>query len=609
MGWLAAAAVAVPPVLDRVPDNAMFVIAAPSADAVQKNVQALVTATELPIAMLPKVEDLLAMAGITEGLDTTKSFALVGFAPVAGDKGKLPVAVEKAKGGEEPAVDIQPTEGEEDRVVVLLPTTSYEGLLKNFDAKPDAAGGITSVTMPDGNDGFVKDVGNGYVAVSPVKSLLEGFDANAGAAAIKGKLGKAGTSLADTGDLVVIANMDQVRPLWPEIKKKMAEKIEEGAAGLPMGEAPNPMENPVGDFVIESLIRDGRAMVITVRTGSTGVKLDMAASFTDGSPMAKVFTGSASAGKLLAKLPSTPYLFAGAMDLTGTGVKSFVQEATAKMPAGGGGVPGIGLEGTMKQLQDSEGASFVLGVPPGGIMAGLTTGTIYYAATKDPAGHVAAQKKVLTELNGKAQEGVKFTTTYKDAAQKVENLDVDEYTMKITPDLDSDEAQMGAQMMNGLFGPSGGPAGFIAKTDTGVYQTMGRNSALLASALKTSAGGESLGGDKMLAQVGEGMPGNRIAEGYIGTQGLLDVALPFAAMFMGVQIPPEQIPTNLPPVGMSLAGAEGSAHVSLFVPAPVIATGVKIATTIQQQMEGEFGEGEGEEAPAGDKGKTGQPKF
>lgn len=607
MGWLAAAAVAVPPVLDRVPDNAMVVIAAPSADAVQKNVQALVTATELPIAMLPKVEDLLAMAGITEGLDTTKSFALVMFAPPPGRKDKAPAAVEKPKGGEEPDVDIQPTEGEEDRVVVLLPMTSYEGLLKNFDATPAAAGGISTVTMPDGKDGFFKDIGNGYVAMSPVKSLLEGFDAKAGAAAIKGKLGKAGTSLADSGDLVVIANMDQIRPMWPKIKKEMAEQIEERAAGLPMGDAPNPMENPAVEFLAESVIRDGEAMVFAVRTGSTGVKLDMAANFTEGSPMAKVFTGNASAGKLLAKLPNTPYLFAGAIDLAGTGMKAFMKEMSSKAPAGN--AAGVGMDGLMKHISESDGASVVMGVPAGGIMAGLTTGTIYYSATKDPAGFIASQKKVMAEMNGKAEGGMKIATTYKDAAQKIEGVDVDEYSIKMTPDLDADEAQMAAQMMNGLFGPTGGPAGFVARTEGGVYQTMGRNSALLTSALKVNAGGEGLGADRMLAQVGEGLPANRIAEGYIGTQGLLDVALPFAAMFMGVQIPPDQIPTNLPPVGMSLAGAEGSAQISLFVPAPVIATGMKIANTIQQQMEGEFGEGQGEEAPAGDKGKAGQPKF
>ena len=81
LGWMAAAVLAAPPVLDRVPDNAMVVIAIPSADAAQKNIQALVTAAELPIPAVPQVADLLAMGGITEGLDTSKSAALVVFAP------------------------------------------------------------------------------------------------------------------------------------------------------------------------------------------------------------------------------------------------------------------------------------------------------------------------------------------------------------------------------------------------------------------------------------------------------------------------------------------------------------------------------------------------
>jgi hypothetical protein len=83
-------------------------------------------------------------------------------------------------------------------------------------------------------------------------------------------------------------------------------------------------------------------------------------------------------------------------------------------------------------------------------------------------------------------------------------------------------------------------------------------------------------------------------------------------MFTGVQIPPETIPESLPPVGMGISGRDGAAHFSVFIPAPVIKTATKIATTVQKQMEDGFGEGEGGDNPAPEKdgkGGTGQPRF
>jgi hypothetical protein len=237
---------------------------------------------------------------------------------------------------------------------------------------------------------------------------------------------------------------------------------------------------------------------------------------------------------------------------------------------------------------------------------------VSYIATKDVPAYISMQKDEMTALNGKEQDGFSMETTYKDASTKVDGVDVDEYSVRFKVNPDSEAAEMAPQAINAIFGPTGGPAGYIAKAEGGLYQTYGRNSDLLASAMKCGTGGSGLGKDQMLSQVASAMPAGRLAEGYIGTKGLLDLIVPAAAMFTGVQIPPDLIPENLPPVGMSMAGHDGAAHFSMFVPAPVIKTATKIGMTVQKQMEDGFGEGEGGDNPApdkGDKGGTGQPRF
>ncbi len=605
MGWLAAAAVAVPPVLDRVPDNAMIVITAPSPDAVQKNIQAFVTATELPIPMIPKIEDLLASGGITTGLDTGKSLAVVVFPPSA-EKLAAAVAKDGAKGeGDAPDED----EGPED-VVVLVPTSNYDELMKNFEAGGGAekgADGMTKVGMPNGEDGFFRDVGSGYAAMSSNKDLLTKFEAKSGPAAIKGKLGKSGTALADGFDVVAIVNMDAVRPLWPEIKKGIEKGMKEATEQMPLPvEAPNPMQMPVVNWLSDMLIKDSRSVALGLKTGSTGMNMDLAVSFNDGTQMHRMFSGKASAGTLLSKLPMSPWLFAGAMDLSNAETKAFLGEMAAK---GADIANSLGMKSGKKRIDASNGAAVVVGVPVGGIFGGLLTSTVTYTATTDAAAYLAAQKEDLASLNGqKQEEGFSTESTFKPASTKVDGVDVDEYSVKFKVDPDSEAAAMAPQMLNAIFGPTGGPAGYIAKADGGVYQTFGRNSQLLSAAMKAGKDGENLGGDRMLAQVADGLPANRIAEGYIGTKGLLDLIVPAAAMFTGVQVPPDQIPDNLPPIGMSVSGAEGSARLSLFVPAPVIRTAAKIGMSVAAQMEEGLGEDE-MDAPKGDKAGTGQPKF
>lgn len=596
MGLLGAsnALAAVPPVLDRVPDNAMFVVAMPGADQFHKHMTDLLTAIEQQLPV-PEIADLLAMGGITEGIQTDKSMALVVFPP------------KRADGKAAPAGEGGMTEMEEPRAVGLVPITSYEKLLTNFAAKPAGEGKVDHVTMTSGEEVFVKDVGGGYAVMGDNEELVSGFQAKSGASPIKSKLGKAGASLADSSDVIAIVNIDSVRAMWPELKKELESAIKEQAENLPMGgEAPNPMQNEAVTWVLDSAIRDGQSVVIGMSTGSTGMHMDLSLNFTEGSPMGKMFNSTGNAGSLLSKLPAGPYLFAYAMDMSNADMKKFFKDVQGK--SGATQQMGLDLTGS---LENSEGSALAVGMPQGGLLGGVFTSTVMYTKAKDPAALVAAAKEQITKLNGTGAEGLAMESSYKEAGAKVDNKDVDVFDIKMKMD---EGSPVPPQLMNGLFGPTGGPNGYIAKTDGGMYMTYSKNSALMASAMNVGKGTEALTSDKLMGQVAGSLPPNRVIEGYVGTKTLMDLLLPVAAMFGGIQIPAEKIPESLPPIGFGMGGTDGSAHFALFIPAPVIKTVVDVGMVVQAQMNGEGGDDGmgGDDAPVDNKDTkpgAGQPRF
>jgi hypothetical protein len=129
----------------------------------------------------------------------------------------------------------------------------------------------------------------------------------------------------------------------------------------------------------------------------------------------------------------------------------------------------------------------------------------------------------------------------------------------------------------------------------------------MSAAMKSAAGGDNLGTDTLIKQVGGQLPSGRIAEAFVGTRNIVDMVVPMAAMF-GVQLDPDAIPAQLPPLGLALAGEGGTAHMSVFFPAPVLKTIWVIGSGVGPQLEGMGGFGDMGEEPAADE-PTGQPRF
>jgi len=158
--------------------------------------------------------------------------------------------------------------------------------------------------------------------------------------------------------------------------------------------------------------------------------------------------------------------------------------------------------------------------------------------------------------------------------------------------------------MQMIFGTAGGPSGYIAKVDGGVLQTYSKNSLLMSAAMKSAKGGENLTSDKLMSQVAERLPKDRMFELFIGVRSILDAALPLAAMG-GVNLDLD-LPASMPPIGVGVAGAESGAQMSVYLPAPVI----KVVMSVAAKAQGQMGGGDEEEPEDGaPKRPGGQPRF
>jgi hypothetical protein len=473
-----------------------------------------------------------------------------------------------------------------EQMVVLVPVTSYAELVGNFEVKAGAAGGIDEGQINE-HPAFFKDVGGGYAAMAPKKELLETFESKPGnAAAFEKSLGAVGRQITDSDGLFIIVNVAAIRPMLPDAEEAFADAMADNPAGMAIEQL---KDNPAVRWVHEKLLPSAQTAVIGVKPEAMGVGLDFGCTFAEGSEMAKTMTGKGDAAGLTAKLPNQPFLFTFALDLAAPSMKTLVgdfmklAEEAAKAAGGDGPAPDV----FMPQLENAEGAAMAMGAPPGGLLGGVFTSTTTYTKCAKPEALTTALADSLKALDGKEQGGMVMHGSYEAAGAEVDGTKVDVWTMKIEPGSDSDEMGQMAMVLPMIFGP-GGPGGYVAKVNGGVVRSYAKNSLVMGAAIKAAQGGDNLGKDKSLAQVGEKLPSGRVAEAYVGVKSIFEAVLPLMAMG-GMQMDIE-LPANMPPIGAGLATLDGGVRLGIFVPAPVIQTIAEVG--MQAGAGGEFPGGE-----------------
>lgn len=533
---LAGTAAAMPAVLDRVPTDAAIVVAVPSVDQLEKDIKAVAELVGQPLPV--GVEAILSQMGITTGFNKAGAMVIV--------MNELPV------------------DGGEKSTLVLVPTSDYAGLLKGFETKP--SGGIDEVKMPTGESAFVRSLDGGYAIVGADKALVEKFGPGGHAAAHEKAIGPAGKSLADNSDMFIVVNVEKIRPL---LKQGFDSAMETMAAQMAMmaGGDEAQMNPEAAKFLGEMFIADTQALVASVNIDTMGISMDLGFNFKADSKLAKAAGSGGNSSALIAKLPAMPYLFAAAADFSSPDFKELLRSIPKPKNAADMGIDlNAGIE-------HANGTSIIAGIPSGGLMGGVLTRTVSFQATTDYAGSMTALRKGLDAMKiAKAGEG-KFT----EAGAEVDGQKVDVWEMKLNADPDNPQMMQG---MMAMFGPAGGPSGYIAKVDGGYIQTYSKSSELASAAMKSAKGEGSLAQDKVISQVADKLPKGRRAEFYIGVKGILDSTLPMVAMFTGQQLKFDMPPT-VPPVAGAITPMGGGVVATIYLPNQTIKTVAQVVKAFE----------------------------
>ncbi len=540
---LTSATVALPPLMDRVPEDAMVTVTLPSIQSLDKDLQALTAAAKLPVPGMASIQQLLDMQGLGQVIDSTKPAAVFirGWSDVE----------------------------EEPPYVALVPVKDFQGFMEMLGSEEQD--GIHAMRPGGGPKLFARQLEDGYAVFSPLLENVQNYEGQGGNAdAHKALLGPAAEKVVDDANVAVIVNAENTRQLVEQFMTVMQEQMAMNM-GMPGMEMP---QSPAAEWLRESVSRDAQVYVTGLTAAAQGATFDAVVRFKPDSYMAGVVSEAGNASTYLSRLPKQQYLIAFSVDAAaGDKMRQFIKDFTAKAQED----PAAQIAPNMLtgQIERVSGFSYMIGAPvalmvPGGLFANAVS----YTATDDPAGYIEGFQATLTELNGQTAEGLTYATQWQPEATTVGGTAAAGWTLQMT----GDGTNPAAAQIQMLFGPAG-LNGYIAAANGGVVQTFAKNSMVLQAAMEAAKTGQGLSTEPMTKRVGEGLPTGRIVEGYLGTQSIYQMIAPFIAMQTGVQ---PRVPPELPPVGFGVSAGDGNAHARLFIPAPVIEAGAAVGMSMQQ---------------------------
>ncbi|HZW09630.1 MAG TPA: hypothetical protein VFF69_06985 [Phycisphaerales bacterium] len=541
VGLAACPSLAIPPALDRVPADTPVVIGI-------RDVSHLSGGIKQWAGMFVPEEEMAPFA-LAEQLLSTPGLNSEGSAAVAVTFGE---------------------DGTPQEPVLVLSVSDYDAFV---EAMQGQSGDEVATIRVMEDEGYVKDLGDGFMALGPDFDAVSAFAGEAGQlGSHRERLGEVAAAAAEDADAFVVVDVESMRPFLEQGLEQMQQGM--AMAAMMGGEAvQGQMEMMMN--AARSVVNDGRTAFVGMSTGESGLSLDLAAQFKDDSQTGSVFAEGGNAAELMEKLPAMEYVFAFAIDTSSEGLRNLMSEASKLNQ-------GMSFGASMGKLAElHDGQAMVVGTTPGLLAGGLFTNTVQYTRSDDPEQLLNAYEEVITGINGEAQQGMKFTTTFERDAAMAGDTPLHAYglTMDVDPnDENAMAASMALQQMSMIFGGEAGPKGYLALTDGGMYQTMTRNTALITKALE---GGESLDGNAGIGEIAGELPESRTAEAYVNVKGVIDMVAPMLAM-MGGGVSFDDVPEDLHPIGASLTTGGAGMHGRLFVPGDVI----ELFSSIAEQLEG-----------------------
>jgi len=617
---------AIPAAMDRIAADTPLVIGVEKLDALHDKLNKLVQ------AISPENMQVVMMANMVMGMPGVRKDGSVALAvwPEAPKAKKV-----KNKNAEEPQAaepaDANADEAEhdgpaQDPVVVVVPVSDYAAFVQGFGGKADE-----KVTTLAGMDTPMKckDLGDGYAAMSAHKSLLDKFvGAKGNLAAHKKMAGPVGEKVASSSDIFLLANMEKMGPMLIEGVKKAQRDALNGPAAMMAGGNPDNIKKMIQPIMeaTETFARDATAAFAGFAISDKAMWIDFAAQFKEGSPTAKLFSGSGNTAKLLSRLPNQPYLFAAAMDTSNPSVKQFIKTVYEAMPAAADlqalngqnkkadagakadNMPTTdfgGFKDLIKNIDKASGYAFQLGFTPASMGGGgLLSGGVTYLQTPEPAMFIESSKASIQALNGQKDSAMSYKTTYTTSKDDViDGVPIDSWSVK-TQFNPNNPGAMQMQMLSGfLIGGMGTVGGLTAKLDDGVLTTLSQNRVMMKQAIDAAKKGDGMGSDAVFNRASSLLPENRVAEFSIGTKTVVEVVQTVMSMFGGGAS--FEVPADVSPLAMGMTADSGGTIFRTVVPMDVI----QMVKSIQEQAQ-RGNEGMGEEPAEGDEMNQpeGEPK-
>lgn len=524
---LSAPALAVPTVLDYVPETASGVVAINNLGGAMGDFRAFSNAANLP----PMDGPLQAMMSEVNG-------------PAVNAGGSAAIMMLGGGPGES---------------IVLLPVTNYEQFVSS---RGGVGAGVEEITF-GGEDVFVKKVADGYAAMSPNSEVLEDWEPTKGhRAAHVAAMGGRSQSAAESADVFIVGSIAALAGEWRESY--------EGMKGMAMmfggpeaGQGFAALDPLVGAF-----LTDAQTGVVAIDFSGDGVTARLLSRFKEGSMLSGLFSGRSNTDGLLERVPDMPFALAMAFDTSSPGMRSLTGMIQQNLPQD----QAAQARAMMAVMNNSTGGAMVLGAPSMQeitIGAGAFVRSAAYYRSADPAALQKAMADGLMAVNGQKteQDGMTITTTtsYRPEARPIDGVTVDEWSLATNIKGDSNEQAQQVQMaLSTMFG-SNGLGGYVAPAKSGVVMTMSRNSQMFTQTLAAANKGGGLGAKADISAISAKLPQNRALEVYIGVDRLLGIG----AAFLG------EIPA-MPPVGIVAASGDGTAEIALHISPAVIAKGMEL---------------------------------
>ena len=569
LGALAGAAQAAPPqILDRAPADAEVVVAV-------RQVSDLLTDIDQINRLLGEQADpgmmfAVAMVRGMPGLNLDGAAAFVIDLPANPDAMETPT------------------------VIALLPVADFDALTQGRAAD----NGVVLLPVPD-SQVFARDLGDGYAAVSDDADAVRNFDAAKGRlAGHAARIGAAGARLVSDAEVSIITNADALRPM---LNQGLEGLRQQGQMVAMMGGEQAAAGFNAFAAIADMTVRDLNAGVLGMSINDQGMTYDMAMQFKPESETAAYFTAKGATAGLLEKLPAQGYLVAGALDTSSPTVgkiaTAFDAWAKAQPDAEASGFGQMSLA----QLHElTSGVSFVMGTPPGLMGGGIFSNTTQYIKSSNPGAYTKAIVDVLEQADGQTNQGVTVDTTITANAVTIEDTPLTSFAMAMQVDPQAAQAMGGgmpgmdpAMVMQMVFGPAGGPAGYLAEVDGGVVHTLTQGPDLTRRALAAAKGGQGLGSNDRVKRIGAKLQDNRIAELYIGADEILNTVGPMLMMF-GV-VPEFQPVDPMDPLALGLATDAGGITGRIHMPASTLAAIMKLIPEDAGGMGGQDGQNGGDE--------------